>query len=540
MRQAHELRDSLERTTQREFPQDRKDMVKNHAGGVVFGTSRWTRLDRFLILGTSGGTYYVGEREHTRENMDLVTECIAVNGVKAVTRAAVISREGRAPKNDQAIFVLACAMAKGNEECRHNAYESMGLIVRIPTHLFMLLEFLKLMGKGVSSGLKKAISKWYLDKSSHGLANHVLKYRQRNGWTHKDVLRLAHPKTDDNIKNSIFRWVTHPDDTENIDRMRFRSDSASHMMCQFLDLQATKYEDHAAEIFSRPPKFTWEMIPNDFLNSVKVWEQLVENGMPITATIRNLPKLTRLGVVKPLSSGLKKICETLQSEEALSEGRVHPVQVLIALKTYALGRSIRGNSTWRPVDDICDALDNAFYKSFNGLEQSDKRVYIGLDVSGSMDFNRIASIPNLTARVAGSAICMALKRQYSTSVVRAFSDGMVPVEVRRNDSLVDLTSRVHNLPFSRTDCALPMLDARNERLDVDAFVIITDNETWSGDVHPYKALERYRKFSGLGSKLAVLGLTSTRFSIADPDDPGTMDMVGLDASIPQLLHDFIG
>lgn len=44
------------------------EMVKNSAGGFTFAVDRWSQLDRFLILGCAGGTYYATERELTREN----------------------------------------------------------------------------------------------------------------------------------------------------------------------------------------------------------------------------------------------------------------------------------------------------------------------------------------------------------------------------------------------------------------------------------------------------------------------------------------
>ncbi len=42
--------------------------VPNSAGGFAWALDKWSRLDRFLVLGTEGGTYYVGERELTVQN----------------------------------------------------------------------------------------------------------------------------------------------------------------------------------------------------------------------------------------------------------------------------------------------------------------------------------------------------------------------------------------------------------------------------------------------------------------------------------------
>jgi 60 kDa SS-A/Ro ribonucleoprotein len=74
---------------------------------------------------------------------------------------------------------------------------------------------------------------------------------------------------------------------------------------------------------------------------------------------------------------------------------------------------------------------------------------------------------------------------------------------------------------------------------MDSFEIYTDNETWAGAIHPHQALKKYRDSMGIHSKLIVNGMTATQFTIADPKDAGTLDVVGFDASTPQLVSDFI-
>ncbi|MEZ4618895.1 MAG: hypothetical protein R2867_25735 [Caldilineaceae bacterium] len=41
------------------------NQVMNSAGGYAWAVDSWTRLDRFLVLGTEGGTYYTGEQQLT-------------------------------------------------------------------------------------------------------------------------------------------------------------------------------------------------------------------------------------------------------------------------------------------------------------------------------------------------------------------------------------------------------------------------------------------------------------------------------------------
>lgn len=94
------------------------------------------------------------------------------------------------------------------------------------------------------------------------------------------------------------------------------------------------------------------------------------------------------------------------------------------------------------------------------------------------------------------------------------------------------------MPFGPTDCALPMIYARENHLEVDTFLVITDNETWHGAQHPHEALVEYRQKMGIPARLVVAGMTSTGFTIADPSDAGMLDVVGMDTSVPDLVASF--
>jgi 60 kDa SS-A/Ro ribonucleoprotein len=104
--------------------------------------------------------------------------------------------------------------------------------------------------------------------------------------------------------------------------------------------------------------------------------------------------------------------------------------------------------------------------------------------------------------------------------------------------LDDVLRHTRNVNFGGTNCSLPMLHALERGLSVDVFVVLTDNETWAGKVHPAVALRDYRRKTGIPAKLIVTGMTSTGFSIADPDDGGMLDVVGFDAAAPAVMADF--
>ena len=80
--------------------------------------------------------------------------------------------------------------------------------------------------------------------------------------------------------------------------------------------------------------------------------------------------------------------------------------------------------------------------------------------------------------------------------------------------------------------------SKEKKIDIDTFVIYTDNETWAGRIHPFEALNAYRQQTGISARQVVVGMTATRFTIADPSDPGSLDIVGFDTATPNLISDF--
>ena len=160
-----------------------------------------------MILGSEGGTYYVSERDLTVRNAQAVLRCIQEDGVRVVNRAVEISVGGNAPKNDPALFVLAMCAGGGDLETQQAALAALPRVARTGTHLFHFLEYVKAF-RGWGRGLREAVADWYNSKDATRLAYQVSKYRQRDGWTHADALRLAHPKAPTDAHNAIYRYVT--------------------------------------------------------------------------------------------------------------------------------------------------------------------------------------------------------------------------------------------------------------------------------------------------------------------------------------------
>jgi 60 kDa SS-A/Ro ribonucleoprotein len=280
-----------------------------------------------------------------------------------------------------------------------------------------------------------------------------------------------------------------------------------------------------------------EAIPTQWLNEVAVWEALLQR-MPMTAMIRNLGKMTSIGLVQPFSDAAKLMVRKLGDETVLKRARIPPLAVLIAEKVYAQGKGEKGSLTWKPVPKIVDALDAAFYATFQNVEPCNKPVLLALDVSGSMGGGSVAG-SCLTPREASAAMALVTAATEEEYHIMGFSNRFVPLNISPRMRLDDVVKRISNLPFEATDCAQPMIWARENGVNVSAFITYTDSETWAGKIHPTQALRQYRsEFTG-DAKSVVVGMTSNGFTIADPNDRGMLDVVGFDTTAPAVIADFV-
>jgi 60 kDa SS-A/Ro ribonucleoprotein len=501
----------------------------NNAGGFSYVLDIWHRLYRFLVLGSAGGTYYVKERPLTQANAKVVIDCANEDLEKTISTIVDVSENNKAPKNDPAIFALALLASHESPEVRRVALEAMPRVCRIPTHLFTFIANCKEL-RGWGRGLREAVAAWYNDKPLEKLAYQTTKYRSRVGYTHRDALRLSHPKAVDMGHNALYHWLTQGTMPEGFVSSELRT------VYGFEKLNSPGLEEAFAIDLIRDYDLTLEHVPNTLLGSPAIWEALLPN-LPPTALIRNLGKMTSVGLLKPLSTGSKYVCDFLGNLDRLKAARVHPFGLLTALKTYSGGHGFRGSLCWSPVQQIQAALEDAFYASFQLVTPTGKNHLLALDVSGSMTGPLCDS--NISAREGSACMAMVTNRVEPNTQMVAFSNRLIPFNVTRNASLSEVTNAMSRISFGGTDCSLPMLYAVEHKLDVDTFIVYTDNETWAGRIHPSQALREYRHRSGRDAKLIVVGMTATEFTIADPKDAGMLDVVGFDSSCPAVMADFI-
>lgn len=507
----------------------RDDEVQNNEGGFVFQLTPRERLERFLVLGTTGGTFYATQQDITEENFEFLRDAIKQDEQTVLDTVYNVSVNGLAAKQSPTLFTFAMLFVYGEDKrALRTVFDK---IIRTSTHLFEFAQYIDNLG-GWGPAKRKAVAAWYTDKTPDQLAYQVTKYRNRWTWTHRDILRVSHPVgLDTTIGDFILHGVVKEDSPAQIRG--------------FAEMQAAVSVEEVLTTLNTYPSLPWETIPTQFLTDAGVWKTLFYNKqLSGQALIRNVTRLAKIGAFDDWSFALD-VSDAIVDTDMMARTRLHPINYLNAYMAYIYGSprkssyddwEIEREMSWQMNGTIVTALHEGFHNSFKFVEPSNKRTVIGLDVSASMGSQ--ANGINLSCSEVGVAMAMTIARKEPFYKIHGFSRQFVDLGISATTDLDSAISRTNRLTFGSTDCSLPIEWALQTGAEVDTFIVITDSETYAGRKKPYQALREYRQASGIPARLAVLGVASTGFTIAAKDDPGMADFVGFSADTPKAVAEF--
>jgi hypothetical protein len=725
--------------------------IANNAGGYSFPLPLEQEWMRYLIIGSksdNGSFYQCGGAIATTISKCIMAAVSSPTTCEHLIRDIVdVSVSARAPKQEMTMMSLSAAIVfPPDNACKSRALAAINQVCRIPTHLFMLVQYIRDLsqdkakpGKGFGKGVRRALTEYYTSRGGLELAVLVTKYKNREGWTHEDLISLLHinpaemkddggrlvlewimkkdkperkiaanpakgivattlpakmerteflkrlaaiPTTDRDVGGAaaaageskgfmktianaigsvmgggsgggaaaavtvsaptqvsslprsiqVLFEVVHPEspmtgvlklmvrDNEPLQNIKqtlidigigtnfvFRYNgclisstkslrdisydpskkiylgagmesnvepvaalpvsepktatkeeeeekkkpvedplvSTARFLKALLELAKTGEKKDAATaiaIMEKNKKIQREHLPTELLNTPQIWDTLL-SGMGMTALVRNLGKLSQVGVTSTRSPDIIRM---LTDPKGVKDSKIHPLQVLIGMKTYSQGKGDLGSMTWTPSSYITTALSTTFKLAFGNITPTGKRYMLGLDVSGSMTMSMCAGAKNITPREGSVAMAMMTLHAEGAQNVHIYGFSNIFYNFNgkvRPDMTIQDAIKATDVPFGATDCALPMTEAlkmyRSNGIVFDVFCVYTDSETYAPTIHPQVALEQYRKETGVDAKLIVVGMVANSLTIADPKDKNTLNLAGFDTATPELISMFV-
>lgn len=449
--------------------------------------------------------------------------------------------------------------------------------------------------RGWGAMVHKMVENFYNSMDNSELAQQFIKYGTRQQWSHKNLLRKVKPATmyhkqravnsagnllvmsqvidkedlyikrpvhaPDIVRSNIFAWsVDKYNALENVDPSKelnargYIADPLTKLWAADAMKAATTAKEVAQIVTDyQMPREAVERANTIWLKDPLVWEALLPH-MPGNALVRNLRNMAEIGLLTPMSEAEKTVVDRLMNMKYM--GRVHPIQVIQAAVTYDVrvfknsygshqARTRKGGSTSTSTKDytvsqpVVNALNVALHNSYKNIVPTNKRITTAVDISGSMYWNMLDNFfPFFPGEAAGimALIFAHIESRYMPTV---FSDGIQSMKLGNTSTIDDVLKELRDYPAGSTNLGLPVQHALNNKIPIDAFVVITDNEVNTG-YHAASLMKKYRSEMGLPeSKYITIAMQANGITVADPNDPFMLDVEGCSADTHDIVTNYI-
>jgi 60 kDa SS-A/Ro ribonucleoprotein len=508
------------------IPGRANEMVQGRSGGYGFKPENWQQLQRCLMLGTASNTFYANKHELTDEFTQVVKQFVAEN--PAWTAEMILeASDGKAINNSAPILALTLLSMGESPAAKAAFLHIFPKVVRTGSHFYEWLNYTKSL-RGFGKVVRQAGCSWLSQTDAKALAYQLLKYQQRHGYTNRDALRLFHAKPISAAHQDLYNWVVKGWDS-------LPEQPTSEVMEQIWWYEWVKRNPSQTHEAIAKGRLTHEMVAPVGQMDVQAW-QLLFMEMPVGAMLRNLASLTEIGVLTlGKHDNLDHLEKVLNSKHKLQKARIHPIDVLKALKTYRSGGSLgRSQKTWKVIPRVVDILEKTLELSFDALKPTGKTFLHAVDVSGSMSYS--ATSIGLTCCEIATTMALASAKAEKNYVIRGFANDFRDLHITAKDSFSSAMKKASNQNFGATDASVAYQWAIAAKLFVDVFCFWTDSESWAGCQHPSQALAEYRRKVNPKAKAVYFTLAPGRMTLVDPKDPLSWDFGGFDPSAPRVVQ----
>ena len=508
------------------IPGREAEMIQGRSGGWMFDAGIWQMLRRCLLIGTAQSTYYADKKELTEDFIEVIKEAVATEPLR-VAQEILYASDGRSINNSAPILALVLLSMGETPAAKQGFLEIFPQVVRTGSHFYEWLNYTKSL-RGFGRIIREAGTAWLSREDVKALAYQLLKYQQRHGFKHRDVLRLFHVKPPTAEHDRLFKWVVNGWD-------ELPQDIPSDALAQIWWYEWLKRHPEQTHEAIAKGRLTHEMAAPVGNMDKAAW-QLLFNEMPIGAMLRNLGSLTELGVLTADNrQNIDRVQAVLNNQKHLRRGRIHPIDVLKALKTYQSGGRLgRSKKTWTPVARIVDILEKAVELAFDVVEPTNKVFLHAVDISGSMSCG-VSSV-GLTCCEIATTMALVTAKAEKNYAIRGFSTKFIDLGISRRDSFTSALKKANSHNFGATDASVAYDWAIKNKFKADVICFWTDSESWAGRQHPSVALKEYRQKLNPNVKAVYVTLAPYRISLVDPKDQQSWDLAGFDPGVPRLIQ----
>lgn len=473
-----------------------RSTVRNAAGGVSHKMSSGKTFEALMLTTTFG--------DDCHNTGDSAVE----DFVEAFRNASIeeikdgISKAHEAGRKDS--VAMAVAMVASAYPSDFN-----GLFETYIDTARRLRTFVQFIRSGVTgrkcfgSRMKKAIRRWFASKRAEELFNMI-----GQSPSIKDIIRMVHPKPKEG-EIEAYRYILGYDD--------INLDALPPVLRQYEEFKAGKTDEAPNVNFQR--LLNLDLKPSQYSGVVA--------NMPPATLLANINMLERRGAfdskktVKAAAEKIKKLVETPNgiSFQAATAAILHIGEPQLANAVESIfsekaAKRLFGKNVLVAVDvsgSMSDPITSAMGKKDTVISRT--------DVAASMLYLIANSRANLTPIAFDTSVHMDLERKVKSA------------------SLSDMVRLCRPRGGTNVQCVFDHI-LQNEIFDLDAVVIITDDESWGHSGSMATAWKKVAKKLNDGARLAYVKLAAEKTSAVKESDNCQIFAGGTDQTMNAIL-DFI-
>ncbi|XP_071541187.1 RNA-binding protein RO60-like isoform X2 [Panulirus ornatus] len=348
------------------------------------------------------------------------------------------------PYVDKEALVLCLAVASKQSDQKKLVMDAHSAVRELctSTHLFFLfIQISKMISKqtghsGWGRGLRRAVNEWYLSWEPRRLALEVTRHSSAYGWTHRDIIRLAHLKLREmplgtqvvlhyvfmGLEKTVQEYVGKDNTSELLELIQVL-DKDGHPEDGEKSWNVDQVINKVNKLHELYGGLTLDDVPSQSLKSAEVWSHMLDKleGESAVASVNRMAKANLLNPSSDTNHALSsKLVDRLTHSDHTS-GCITPTQVLMALHAYehptsyfaryvgdAIGKpfekkftkggasksprapgKIPSKKTTKINPQVVDALHSLISASAKNIEKTSRKLGICVDVRGSMGTSHV-------------------------------------------------------------------------------------------------------------------------------------------------------
>ena len=415
----------------------------NNAGGKAYILSDKAALAQYVLTGCINSTYYTTDKNQ----LDTLIALSSRVDTKFIAQLAIYARQHGLMKDTPAM--LLAILAKRDVILLTKTFNQ---VIDSPK---MLRTFVQILRSGVSGrkslGTRpKKLIQNYLESLTD---EQLFKADIGNNPSLPDLIKMVHPRPTNKNRSALYAYLLGKN---------YNEDDLNSIV--------KDYEQFKQKGLGHIPNVPFQMLTSLPL-SPENWKQIATHATWNQVRM-NLNTFARHGVFDN-QTVITKIAQKLSDKNQVKASKVFP---------YALYAAYIASKNNIPVE-ISNALQDAAEHSLENIPTFNGKVYVMVDVSGSMHSPISGYRSSATSKVrcidAAAVLASAILRKNPNAEVIPF-DTQVHTHARINarDSIVSNAEKLASFGGGGTDCSIALNYINQNKATADLVIYISDNESW--------------------------------------------------------------